>query len=262
MTTIVPEGPYGYTLAWEFRFNDDGSFEIPTTSTRQGVLDGYTEMHKHITVLDHISLSEIRGEWYSFHEGISGSLNKHTGEVHRGIGIVFCPVGSADVKGITGEMVWSPKPRGTIGVGASGVAEPEPTRSEANELRRQLIVQHDQFLQALRAADVNGILDLHGDGAQANVRDYVNDTGALVNLHGKDDHRSWYEALFDKYEVNSVDMLHRMSSDWYVFSELRYSVTPSSGGAPMAFHTAEWFAPGHDGRFIARIGHGTDVMPL
>jgi hypothetical protein len=80
-------------------------------------------------------------------------------------------------------------------------------------------------------------------------------------LHGKEEHSSYYHSLFSKYEMLAVDRMHRAAQDWYVFSELRVEVRARSGpgaGRTLAFRTAEFFIPAGDGRFIARIGHGTD----
>jgi hypothetical protein len=79
-------------------------------------------------------------------------------------------------------------------------------------------------------------------------------------LDGKDAHRAYYRSLFEKYDVQSVDLLYRVVQEWYVFAELRLTVRPraSGGSGSVAFHTAEFFVPTGDCRFIARIGHGTD----
>jgi hypothetical protein len=96
--------------------------------------------------------------------------------------------------------------------------------------------------------------DVHGD-----VRDYVNDTGTLIELRQKDEHRSYYRALFDKYDIESVDMLDRVVQDWYVFAEFRVTASVRSGDGPsVAFHVAEYMVLATDGRFIVCIGHGTD----
>jgi hypothetical protein len=58
--------------------------------------------------------------------------------------------------------------------------------------------------------------------------------------------------------VRAVDILHRLVDEWYVFAELRLTVAERTTGETRAFHTAEFFIPANDGRFIARIGHGTD----
>ena len=50
-----------------------------------------------------------------------------------------------------------------------------------------------------------------------------------------------------------------------MFAELRFTVVERTGpdaGRAFAFNTAEFLIPAADGRFIARIGHGTDLAPL
>ena len=90
------------------------------------------------------------------------------------------------------------------------------------------------------------------------MRDYVADTGTLVELTGKVEHRAWYERLFDRYEILSVQPLCQVTEDWYVFAELRFTVAARGADRTVAFHTAEFHVPAKDGRFIARIGHGTE----
>jgi hypothetical protein len=89
------------------------------------------------------------------------------------------------------------------------------------------------------------------------MRDYVEDTGTLVELPGKDAHRDWYTRLFDRYEIRSVQPLVQVTEDWFVFAELRIAVVDRRTGREVAFNTAEFHVPAKDGRFIARIGHGT-----
>ena len=118
--------------------------------------------------------------------------------------------------------------------------------------------QYARYLEGLRANDVEAVLATVHDGATSTVRDYVDDTGTLVELTGKDAHRAWYRALLDKYEIVSVQPLCHVIEDWFVFAELRITAAPRAGGGPVAFHTAEFHVPAKDGRFIARIGHGTE----
>ena len=124
--------------------------------------------------------------------------------------------------------------------------------------RRQVFDQYNRYLDGLRANDVDAVVAVLHDGAASAVRDYVGETGTLVELSGKGAHRSWYQALFDKYEIQSVQSLCQVIEDWYVFSELRIVAAPRSGAGMVAFHTAEFHLPAKDGRFIARIGHGTE----
>jgi hypothetical protein len=58
-----------------------------------------------------------------------------------------------------------------------------------------------------------------------------------------------------------VTPLDRVAEEWFIFAELRLTVSPRDGadaGRELSFHTAEFHMPANDGRFIARIGHGTD----
>jgi hypothetical protein len=126
--------------------------------------------------------------------------------------------------------------------------------------RAQVNAQFTAHLDALRTHDVDGILDVLHDGVASALRDYVHDTGTLTELEGKDAHRAYYDAFFDKYRVQSIQPLALVTDEWYVFAELRMTVVPKDGGDALTYHTAEYFVPSKDGRFIARIGHGTEPV--
>ena len=94
------------------------------------------------------------------------------------------------------------------------------------------------------------------------VRDYVEDTGSLAALDDLAGLQSHYEAFFQRFEVQSVEVLERVVQDWYVFAEVRLEVLERSGddaGTRYAFHTASLFAPGKEDKFIVQIGHGSDL---
>ena len=95
--------------------------------------------------------------------------------------------------------------------------------------RRQVFDQYTRYLDGLRANDVDAVLATLHDGVASAVRDYVDDTGTLVELSGRSAHRSWYQALFEKYEIQSVQPLCQVIEDWYVFSELRITAAPRNG---------------------------------
>ena len=81
---------------------------------------------------------------------------------------------------------------------------------------------------------------------------------ALLALHDR-----YLDAFFDKFDVVSIDLLDRVVQEWYAFAELRITVTPrGSQGPTLAFHTAEYDVAAKDGRFIVRIGHGTDLAEM
>jgi len=255
LETLTPQGPYAYTILPEV--HPDGSVKLPILTTRDGIRDAYQFIRGASDLLSSEPLVEIRGTWYSFHEALSCGRAKGSDMVREVETLALFPVSTG--KGITGELVWMRVPRAKLGRGRG------PTDASTDELtlRRQLLALHDRYVEALRAADVDRILDVMNDDVQAAVRDYVDDTGTLISLDGKEAHRTFYKSLFKKYDVHAVDLLDRVVQEWYVFAELRLTACRRDGagkGGTLAFHTAEFFVPASDGRFIARVGHGTDPM--
>jgi hypothetical protein len=250
MDTLKDEGPYAYTIMPAIR--PDGSASLPILSTREEIHGAYTMIRGASDLLSVEPMVEIRGSWYTFQEAYSRGRPKGSETVSENITLGLFPVSTG--KGITGELVWIVRPRSVLGVG--------PGRDEdkdAPQLRRELLQSHDHYVNALRNADVDSIVDTLNEGVASAIRDYVNDTGRLVGLEGKAAHRAYYRALFDKYAVCSVEILDRVVQDSYVFAELRFTVAGSRPEAPtVAFYTAEFHVPANDGRLLARVGHGTD----
>jgi hypothetical protein len=149
------------------------------------------------------------------------------------------------------------KPRAALG------ARREQDEEARHEMfvREEVFLLYGQYIAALERGDVDAVLETFNDGVASAVRDYVNDTGTLVMLEGKAAHRAYYEALFDKFEIRSVQPLDRVAEDWYVFGELRMTAARRGGAQDVVtFNTAEFFIPANDGRFIARVGHGTEPI--
>ena len=250
METLRSEGPYAYAIMPHVR--PDGTVALPILSTREQIHDAYTMIRGASDLLSAEPMIEIRGAWYTFQEATAIGRHKETGIVSENLTLGLFPV-STD-KGITGELVWVVLPRAELG----GVAAGDETKSQW-ELRRDVLAQHERYIRALRDADVDTIVDCLNEGVASAVRDYVDNTGKLVSLEGKDAHRSYYQSFFDTFAVQSIDILDRVVQDSYAFAELRYAVAPrDNGSSTVAFHTAEFHVVAGDGRFIARIGHGTD----
>ena len=252
MDTLRDEGPYGYTLLNEV--HPDGSVKLPILTTADEIRDIYTLIRGASDLLTVEPLVEKRGSWYVFHEAIStGQIKNVDMPPRETVTLALFPVCTG--KGITGELVWIVRPRSELGAGV----DPADIATDPVELRRDTLNMHTRQVQAFRDNDVDALLETLNDGVASAVRDYVDDTGALVTLTGKDEHRAHYRAFFDKYTVESVDLLDRVVQETYAFAELRFTVTARDGSGTITFHTAEFHAPASDGRFIARIGHGTDV---
>jgi hypothetical protein len=251
MDTLTPEGPYGYTILPEV--HPDGGVRLPIITTRDGIREAYEFVRGMSDLLAVNPLTEIRGSWYTFQDNISYGQLKGTDQ--RGAHETLALFPSSSGTGITGELVWVRVPRSALGGGAPEVAD---GAQDEMHLREAVLQLHERYLEALQLGDLEGVLEpLHERVASA-VRDYVNDTGTLTTLEGKDAHRDYYRAFFEKYEVVSVEPLYRVAEEWYIFAEVRITVRPRAGTDAIAFQTAEFHMPANDGRFIARIGHGTD----
>ncbi|HEY6533398.1 MAG TPA: nuclear transport factor 2 family protein [Acidimicrobiales bacterium] len=254
MDTLVAQEPLAYAIRPVI--NADGSVEIPVETTRARIHDWYVQVRGASDMLPGWSLIEIRGEWYSFTEQITRArLKNGAPEIYETEVILLLPVTTDP--GITGELCWHRTP--TISLGT----DPERVADERNrpDLRRELLECHDRHLDALRSGDVDGLVELLDDGAQAAIRDYVDDTGTLVALRGAAEHRAHYERFFETFDVVGIDLLHRVVQEWYLFHEVRLTVQRRAGadaGAQLSFRLAEFVIPTADGRMMVRIGHGTD----
>lgn len=252
METLVQPGPYAYTIVPQVF--PDGSVKSPVISTFDEIRECYKFVRGRSDLLSVEPLVEIKGGWYDFQENISRGCLKGGDTINDNPTLGLFPVSSG--KGITGELVWVKTPRAKLGTGPDP-AEP-PLEGVAG--RRQLLALHNQFLDGLRANDVEAMLATMNDGVQANIRDYVGDTGTLVGLEGKHDYRAYLKAFFGKYEILGVEYLHRVMEDWYLFAEVRISMRKRGGdGSEIGFNTADFFVPAKDNRFIVQTGHGTDL---
>jgi hypothetical protein len=251
MDTLKAEGPYGYTILPEV--HPDGGVTLPIITTRDGIRQAYELVRGMSDLLAVNPLTEIRGTWYTFQDNVSYGQLKGTDQ--RGAHQTLALFPSSSATGITGELVWVRVPRSALG-GGSLV---EAAAKDEMHLREEVFQLHERYLNALQLGDVDGVLEPLHDRVASAIRDYVNDTGTVTSLEGKDAHRDYYRAFFDKYDVISVEPLYRVAEEWYIFAEARITARRrSAAGGSVAFHTAEFHMPANDGRFIARIGHGTD----
>ncbi|HET6954778.1 MAG TPA: nuclear transport factor 2 family protein [Acidimicrobiales bacterium] len=247
--SLAPEGPYAYTILPRVRA--DGSIRLPVLTTREEIAEAYAVIRGLSDLHEVIGLTEVRGTWYLFQDAMTRGGPKGSDVVNERQTLGLFPSGSG--AGITGELVWLRVPRAQLGFRD----DVEVLADDDLHARKLVLDRFARYLDALRANDLDAIVAVLHDGAASAVRDYVADTGTLIELTGKDAHRTWLRALLDRYEIRSVDPLHVVTEDWYVFAELRVVVAPRGGSGTLSFHTAEFHIPARDGRFIARIGHGT-----
>jgi hypothetical protein len=248
LATLTPEGPYAYTLLGEVR--PDGSVRLPILTTYDEIAEAYAMIRGRSDLLEVLGITEIRGAWYTFQDSLTRGRLKGSDEINVNRVLGLFPSGRGT--GITGELVWI-WPRSMLGA----PDEPNAAPDDPFLARAEVFDQFTRYLDALRANDADAVVAVLHDGVASALRDYVNDTGTLTDLEGKDAHRAYYQAFFDRYEVRSIQPIYQVTDEWFVFAELRVTVAPRAGDA-LTYHTAEYFMPSKDGRFIARIGHGTE----
>lgn len=250
VNTLATEGPYGYTLVAQFEA--DGQVRLPVFTTREEITEVYAFIRGMSDLHEVVGLTEVRGGWYLFQDSISRGSAKGSDSLNDNHVLGIFPSGAGT--GITGELVWRRVPRAQLGAPDEvDVALEDPLLA-----REQVHDEYVRYLEALRANDGDAVTAvLHPLGASV-IRDYVQDSGTVVELVGQEAHEAWYEGFFQRFEVRSVQPLVQVTEDWYVFAELRVTVVERDGGAERSFHTAEFHIPAKDGRFIARIGHGTE----
>lgn len=254
MDSLAPTGPYAYTIMP--RVGADGSVQLPVLTTREEIHEAYGFIRGLSDLHEVIGLTDVKGAWYLFQDAMTVGGPKDSDIRNHRQTLGLFPSGAEH--GITGELVWLRQPREALGAPDDELVVAE------DELHGRKLV-HDRFAQylaGLRANDLDALLEPIHDGAASAVRDYVRGEGGLVELTGKAAHRTWYGELLARYEVRDVQVLHLVTDDWYVFAELRITAGRREEGGTVAFHVAEFHVPAKDGRFIARIGHGTEPVPL
>jgi hypothetical protein len=250
LDSLAPDGPYAYTILPQI--GADGTVRLPVLTTRDEIAGAYAFIRGQSELHEVTGLTEVRGAWYLFQDNMTLGAPKGSDRLNTRQTLSLFPSGQGG--GITGELVWLRAPRAQLGA----PDEVDIAADDSLLARRQVFDQFAGYLDALRANDAGAVVAALHDNVASAVRDYVADTGTLVELTGKDAHRAWYVAFFEKYEIRSVQPLYQVTEDWYVFAELRITVDRRDGSGARAFHIAEFHVPAKDGRFIARIGHGTE----
>ena len=254
MATLVDNEPYSFISGGsEGQVVTVGEYFKPGVAiTRDAVFKHYSWVHGTYVIEAFDPLVEIRGDWYTYFESITTLGVKATGDTIKMVNMVLLACGTG--RGITGEISWTVDPNARDAAAAAGIS--------LEQQRWRRVENHNRYLRAYKDGDVDAILDVLGDEPQSIIRDYVDNTGALINLDGAEAHRNFYTALFDRYELLTTDILHRLSQDSYLFAETRITARQKQGvedGSIVSFNTAEWFAQGEEGTLV-RMGHGTDPV--
>ncbi|WP_212997981.1 hypothetical protein [Winogradskya consettensis] len=249
LATLAPSGPYAYTVSPAV----EPGHEIPTqriVATYDGIAETYRNMHRFSAVVAIRPMTELHGSWYSFVSGIGRGRAKATGaESQRPVIVLFPTMGS---EGITGELFWGR---------TQSAAMPGDPADGPLAARYAVAALQTRLLDAFRTGDVDTIAAHAHPETQTGTRDYLTDAGTLVELHTRDELRAHLTAFYDHYSVRELALINQHVDDWFFFHELRWTIE-SPTGTVLRFHTAEYAEVSPTGLVVARIGHGTDPIPL
>jgi hypothetical protein len=249
--TLASDAPIAWTLALESP-EHGGAYRFRTGVTIDEVRERYEELRSDLEIHGWEPMLEIRTGWYMMSQGVSLLRIAATGQMRKGETVVMFPVG---VDGILGELQV-----GTVGRLPDGTA---PVDEDRLPLRRMAVLaEHEEYIVALRAEDVDRIVGGHMDDAAIAIRNYLTDESSLLNVAGHAAIREHYIRLFEKYHVVDVQLVNRVAETWYVFAELHWKVEERSTGRLLEFCTADLNSIDADRKYWVRTGAGTDPVAL
>jgi hypothetical protein len=261
MATVEPDGPWTWTLPNNgFIPRDDDSLQYYSGTTLSEIRATYENMRKYVEVWEWVATTELRGGWYTVTHGVSKLRNVQTDEHVQLESITMFPVGRS---GILGEVQI-----GDLGVSRENRWPEVPTRPGEVPLpqnRLHALGLHNQFLDALRGADVPGILaTMRPDVATAD-RDYRSDQYTVFTAKGPQSLAAYYEELFGRLRIMDVQIVNRIAESWFVFAELYWTAERRTGeraGEIIEFCTADIAPIDPEGKFWVRTGSGTDPIAV
>jgi hypothetical protein len=260
MATVEQAGPWTWTLPNNgFIPRDDDSLQYYSATSLEEIRATYENMRKYVQVWEWVATTELRGGWYTVTHGVSKLRNVQTEENVQLESITMFPVGAT---GILGEVQI-----GDLGVARENRWDEVPSQPGEVPLpmkRLHALGLHNQFLDALRAEDVAGILaTMRPDVATAD-RDYTSDEYTVVTAKGPQELAAYYQALFARLRIRDVQIVNRIAESWFVFAELYWTAEHRTGeraGEVVEFCTADIAPVDPAGRFWVRTGSGTDPLP-
>lgn len=244
MATVDLDGPRVYAL--------------PTAETGppmvadsvDAIVEHYSTLYSSEQIVDWQTRFELRSPWYTFFDGevIRHPLGDPRPDAFHEQTIVLFPMGGGDK--ILGEMPWPRFPQ--LGIGHSQKRERLPQAVCDRKLSRELF---NRYLDAFRANDADGATAAFAEGAGVSARDYHQKGSGLIDATAADFHRGFLAA----YEVTTVDFVHLLAEDWYVFAELQWNAIDRETRKACRFNTVDFF-PLVEAGFAARVGYGTGIV--
>ncbi|MGW0711448.1 hypothetical protein ACWD4G_36780 [Streptomyces sp. NPDC002643] len=261
LDTLAPSGPYAYTLSPVTEENRAVPVQRITT-TYDGIAQTYRDVHRFAAVVGLRPLTEITGSWYTFVYGaalgrakeVDGQRPVAVLDGESEVIVLFPTMGS---EGITGELYWA-RTKGQEALTGNPADGPRASRHAVEQVHAGLVEAH-------RKGDIDTLIEMAHPETQTALRDYVGQTGTLVELDGRNELREFLRDFHAQYTVRDIEIVHRHFDDWFFFHELRWTLEVRRGpdsGSILRHHTAEYGEVAEPGVVVSRIGHGTDQIKI
>ena len=169
-------------------------------STREEIAEAYAFIRGMSDLHEVSGLTEITGSWYLFQDAFTVGSPKDTDIRNYRHTLALVPIRSG-ARHHRRARVAAGTP---VATGLSSATDVEVLEADDLHARRLVLGSYQQYLEGLRANDVDAVLGPLHDNVASAIRDYVDETGTLVEPTGKEAHRTWYSQLLAKYEVRSA----------------------------------------------------------
>jgi hypothetical protein len=250
--TLATNAPIAWTLALPSEA-DGGAYRFLIGTNAEEVRGQYENLRSTLEIHGWEALVEIRSSWYTMFQGVSTLKIPSTGQMTKGVTAVLFPVGT---DGILGELQI-----GTVGRLADGSAPAEEGRLPSR--RMAVMTEHEEYILALRAENVDRIVSAYRHDATIAIRSYLADESSLLNVNGADAIATYYKQLFQRYRVLDVQLVNRVCDTWYWFAELHWTVEERGGPRrTMEFCTADMTAIDPDRKYWVCTNAGTDPVEV
>jgi hypothetical protein len=248
--TLATDAP----LAWTFAAPgaESGEFFFIAGTTVDAIRDQYAWLRQSIELWKWDALLEIRQGWYTMSQGVCTLTQVPSGVESKGETVTMFPVGD---DGILGELQVT-----TVGRMADGRLPSDGGSLPVTRLAA--LAAHDDYLDALRAGDVDRLVGAHSPKGAVAIRSYLSDDSSLLNTNELAELRDYFTSFYERFRVRDIGLVVRMAEAWYVFAELHWTVEERGGeGRTLEFCTAELAPIDPAGRYWVRTGAGTDPVP-
>lgn len=202
---------------------------------------------------------QLTTDWYYLLEGVASRVDRSDGKEYTINSVTLFP---AAEDGIVGEFLWEryevPDPSEDESQFDSSWAPGARTDLPLRAVRALRI--HDRLVQALRANDVDAVVRDFADDFLLAARSYLPRYGPMVTGEGRTAAAGYWRAFFDRFRIEELSVMNRLTADWYVFAEHAVTVTDRDdpAGGAVQFRTAAVYPIVAGGRVQGELGYGTD----